>query len=73
MPHSKQAYPYVVIGNGVMSDEDLKNIMKFTGKVIQPITEIAYASNLEIAQENADRMAKLHDTVIIASIEKVVK
>jgi hypothetical protein len=73
MPHDKKAFPYLVLGDGMMASEAARARFRLFHKIRVPIPQFHYARTKAKAQEIADKIAPWNETVIIAKIEKVVK
>lgn len=73
MPHDKQIYPYVIVGDGIIATARLKQVLAMFLKVRNPIPVYFYAKTLEAARVTAHTMLEWHETIVIAKIEEVVK
>ena len=66
-------YPYVVVGDGRVTTDQIARSLRLFGKTGAPIPVFQFARDLDKAQEIAEKMESWHKTILICKIEEVFK
>lgn len=72
MPHDIEKYPYVVIGDGIISRSKIAKLIRI-GRRITPIPVFFFAENMKQANELVENMVPFNEQIFIAKISKVIQ
>lgn len=72
MAHNTKMYPYVVVGDGIVSRSKIAKLLR-RGRRITPIPVFFFAENMAQAKELTENMIPFNEQIIIAKISKVIQ
>jgi hypothetical protein len=71
--YSKELYPYIVIGDGIIATRKLVESLLMRGKTKNPIPTYQFASSLKKANEIASKMEPWNEQVWVCKVVRVVE